>query len=159
MPDNQLMPIAVEARDVAPLPLPAYPLAFAARLSGRTKRPLGDLFGLSHIGINLTSIAPGRQSSLHHRHSHQEEFVFVIEGMPTLVTDDGEVELRPGMCAGFRLGGPAHHLENRGEKPAVILEFGDRPIVDAVDYPSDDLQIDFHPDGSCSFRNKRGDPY
>ena len=64
-----------------------YPEPFAARVGGRLKRPLGDLFGLRNFGVNLTRLAPGAVSSLHHRHSRQDEFIYVLEGEATLFTD------------------------------------------------------------------------
>jgi len=95
-------PVAVEAATVAPRAKPSsYPEPFAARVLGREKRPLGDLFGLTNFGVNLTRLAPGAQSALKHRHSRQDEFVFILEGEPTLLFDNDEVVLRPGMCAGF----------------------------------------------------------
>ncbi len=94
-------------------------------MAGREKRPLGDRFGLAAFGVNHTRLAPGGQSALHHRHSKQDEFIYVLEGEPTLVSDDGETQLRPGMCAGFAAGGGAHHLENRTSRDVVILEVGE----------------------------------
>jgi uncharacterized cupin superfamily protein len=93
---------AVEAASVAARVRPSsYPEPFAGRMRGREKRPLGDVFGLKNFGVNLTRLAPGAQSALKHRHSRQDEFVFILEGEPTLVLDDDETVLRPGMCAGF----------------------------------------------------------
>ena len=60
------------------------------------------------------------------RHSGQDEPIDVLEGEPTLFTDAGPVQLRPGMTAGFPASGTAHHLENRTERDRVILEIGDR---------------------------------
>ncbi len=97
-----------------------YPAPFAARVDGRLKRPLGDLFGLRNFGVNLTRLAPGAASSLHHRHSRQDEFIYIVEGEATLFTDDGATTLRPGMVMGFPAGGTAHHLENRGERDCVF---------------------------------------
>ena len=67
-------------------------------MAGRVKHPLGDLFGLHNFGVNLTELTPGAVSSLLHRHSRQDEFIYVLEGELTLVTDEGEVVLR-GECA------------------------------------------------------------
>ena len=66
-------------------------------MEGREKRALRDVFGLRHFGVNLTRLAPGAASALRHAHATQDEFVYVLEGEPTLVTDGGEVPLRPGM--------------------------------------------------------------
>src|SRR5688500_19543983 len=90
-----------------------YPEPFASRMAGRRKHPLGELFGLKNFGVNLTRLAPNAVSALRHAHSKQDEFVYVLQGHPTLHTDEGRTQLAPGMCAGFRAGtGNAHCLIN-----------------------------------------------
>lgn len=124
-----------------------YPPVFAARVAGRLKRPLGDVFGLTKFGVNLTLLEPGAMSALLHRHTAQDEFVYVIDGELTLVTPEGEAVLTAGMCAGFPAGGIAHHLVNRSKRPASYLEIGDRGAGDAVFYPDDDLKLEMSGDG------------
>jgi uncharacterized cupin superfamily protein len=136
-----------------------FPAVFAKQMELRQKRPLGDAFGLQAFGVNHTRLLPGAVSALHHRHTKQDEFVYVLEGTPTLVTDAGEVILHPGMCVGFAANGTAHHLENRSERDVVLLEVGDRPAGDAVDYPNDDLQAVMGDDGKWTFVHKDGTPY
>jgi uncharacterized cupin superfamily protein len=142
---NQEQPvpkIAVVADQVEPRArVSTYPEPFATMVAERRKRVLGDLFGLRNFGVNLTRLAPGALSSVHHRHSRQDEFVFILQGEPTLVTDEGETLLAPGMCAGFAAGGAAHHLENRTDQDVVLLEVGDRTQGDEVEYPNDDLML------------------
>src|SRR5690242_3591239 len=83
-------------------------------VAGRAKRALGDALGLTTFGVNLTRLEPGASSALRHWHLRQDEFVFVLEGELTLVTDDGAQVLRAGTCAGFPGGVPnGHHLVNR----------------------------------------------
>lgn len=128
------------AMDIAPRVKPSnYPPQFAARVAGRIKRQLGDAFGLSRFGVNLTILPPGAQSALLHRHTEQEEFVYILSGHPTLRTDAGEVQLEPGMCAGFPAGGIAHHLVNLTGEDVHYLEVGDRNANDQGEYPEDDL--------------------
>lgn len=137
-----------------------YPEPFASRMRLREKRPLGDLFGLTNFGVNRTRLAPGGISALRHAHSRQDELVFVLEGTPTLITDDGELVLGPGMCIGFKAGtGNAHHLVNRGGTDAVILEIGDRSPGDAGVYPDDDIEAVLDADGRWRFLHKDGRPY
>lgn len=156
---NQRTP-AILASDAPPRVKPSnYPEPFAARMAGRVKRPLGDLFGITNFGVNLTRLPPGAVSALHHRHSRQDELVYVLEGSPTLVTDAGETLLRPGMVAGFAAAGTAHHLENRTTEDCVILEVGDRTEGDEVTYPADDLQAAKGPGGDWRFTRKDGVPY
>ncbi len=136
-----------------------YPEPFFGRMGRREKRPLGDLFGLKNFGVNLTTIHPGGESALLHRHSKQDEFVYILQGEPTLVTDQGEMTLSPGMCAGFPAQGIAHHLVNRTGSVVVYLEIGDRTAGDEGSYPVDDLQAVLGADGKWQFSHKDGRPY
>lgn len=160
MPQEPSIPVAVVAAAVAPRSVPSnYPEPFASRMRGREKRPLGNVFGLANFGVNLTTLAPGAVSALRHAHTKQDEFIYVLEGNPVLVTDAGETPLSPGMCAGFRAGtGDAHHLINPTDRPAVYLEVGDRTPGDAGSYPDDDL-VAVLEDGRWRFRHKDGTPY
>ena len=151
---------AVEAAGVAPrAKRSSYPDPFAARVHGREKRSLGDFFGLTNFGVNLTTLAPGAQSALKHRHSRQDEFVFILEGEPTLLLDSEEMILRPGMCSGFPARGPAHCLVNRTDRDVVYLEIGDRSAGDEASYPDDDLVAALGPDGHWIMTRKDGRPY
>lgn len=153
-------PSAVRALDVAPRTKPStYPEPFFSRMAGREKRQLGDLFGLGNFGVNLTRLAPGGESALLHRHTRQDEFVYILEGTPTLVTEEGETPLAPGMCAGFPAGGSAHQLVNRTAADVLYLEVGDRTPGDAASYPRDDIQARLGPDGKWIFTHKDGSPY
>jgi uncharacterized cupin superfamily protein len=155
-------PVALRAAEAAPRARKSiYPEPLAGKVGDRIKRPLGDLFGLTIFGVNLTTLKPGAMSALRHAHTVQDEFVYIVEGWPMLVTDEGETELSPGMCAGFKAGtGNAHHLINRGTSDVVYLEVGDRSKGDAVDYPDEDLVLAKSPDGqSRTFLHKDGKPY
>ncbi len=135
-----------------------YPAEFAARVAGRLKRPLGDLFGIESFGVNLTTLEPGSQSSIKHRHKVQDEFVYVLMGELVLAQDGRETVITAGMCAGFRHGGSAHHLINRSDAPATYLEIGDRQPGDGAEYPDDDL-VAVRIDGRWQFTRKDGTPY
>lgn len=153
-------PVAIVAAEAPPRVRPSiYPEPFASRMAGRVKHPLGDLFGLTNFGVNLTRLAPGAVSALRHAHTRQDEFILVLEGNPTLVTDAGETRLAPGMCAGFKAGtGDAHQLRNDGVDEAVYLEVGDRTPGDSASYPDEDLQAVMG-DGGWRFLHKDGRPY
>ena len=136
-----------------------YPGPFASRMAGREKRPLGDLFGLTNFGVNLTRLAPKAMSALRHAHSKQDEFVYVIAGRPTLRTDEGRTQLVPGMCAGFKAGtGNGHHLINETDEDVIYLEVGDRTPGDEGSYPDDDLKA-MMADGKWRFVHKDGTLY
>lgn len=152
--------IAVTAASVPPRTKPSnYPEPFFSRMAKREKRQLGDYFGLKNFGVNLTKLMPGGESALLHRHSTQDEFVYILEGEPTLVTDRGEVLLAPGMCAGFPAQGIAHHLVNRTGRDVLYLEIGDRTPGDEGSYPQDDLKASLGADGTWVFTRKDGRPY
>jgi len=153
-------PLAVVAAD-APLRAKRsnYPEPFATRMEGRQKRPLGDLFGLTNFGVNLTRLLPGASSALRHAHSQQDELVYILQGRPTLHTDEGLTELGPGMCAGFRAGSDnAHRLVNHSQEDVLYLEIGDRTPGDSASYPDDDLRARAV-DGRWVFVHKDGTPY
>ena len=154
-------PAALNAHDVPPRKTrSSYPEQFAARLGARSKRPLGDRFGLTVFGVNLTVLPPGAMSALRHAHTKQDEFVYILEGTPALITDAGETQLSPGMCAGFKAGtGDAHHLVNRSAADVVYLEVGDRTPGDEVVYPDDDIVAIKTADGTRKFTRKDCTPY
>jgi len=136
-----------------------YPEPFIARVAGREKRQLGEVFGLSNFGVNLTRLAPGAESALRHWHGKQDEFVYALDGEATLITDAGETRLARGMCAGFKAGtGDAHHIVNRSSADFVYLEIGDRTPGGGVGYPDDDLGLTIV-DGRMRFTHKDGSPY
>lgn len=137
-----------------------YPEPFATLVKHRTKRRLGDHFGLANFGVNLTTLAPGAISALKHHHGRQDEFVYVLSGTPTLRHGEEEYQMSPGECIGFKGGsGLAHQLRNHGEVDAVYLEVGDRLPGDTVEYPDDDLALVQGADGTWSARHKDGSPY
>lgn len=153
-------PIAITAADVPVRRRPsAYPEPFASRMAGREKRQLGDVFGLTNFGVNLTRLAPNAVSALRHAHTRQDEFIYILQGHPTLRTDEGRTRLSPGTCAGFKAGsGNAHHLINETAADVVYLEVGDRTPGDEGSYPDDDLAASLV-DGKWKFVRKDGTPY
>lgn len=148
--------------DVASLPErrgSAYPAPFDEPCRGRSRRALGNAAGLTQFGVNLLTQEPGAWSSQRHWHTAEDEFVHVLEGEVVLVTNAGEEVLRPGDCAGFKANDPdGHHLINRSDRPARLLEVGTRTEdgVDAVDYPDIDLMI---PLGADDYHHRDGTPY
>jgi uncharacterized cupin superfamily protein len=130
----------VDPQTVAPRLASGYPPDLMAKIAGRAKRALGDLLGLKNFGVNLTTIPPKSASALRHYHARQDEFVYIVAGTPTLVTESGRQVLQPGMCAGFPAGeADAHCLVNETDADVVYLEVGDRTPGDSVTYPDDDL--------------------
>lgn len=138
-----------------------HPVAAAAQARLRVKQRLGDAFGLTGYGVNRVVLDPGCWSSIPHWHSHEDEFVHVLEGTPTLVSGAEERLLHPGDCAGFPAGlDRPHHLENRSAAPVVCLEIGARlPDRDEVDYPGQDLRIARLADGRRVYVHRDGRAY
>lgn len=159
MPDDE-RPVAIVAAQAPARVKPTnYPVPFASRMAGRQKHPLGDVFGLTNFGVNLTKLGPGAASSLRHAHTKQDEFVYVLQGQPTLHTDEGSTKLSPGMCAGFKAGtGNGHRLVNETKEDVVYLEIGDRTPGDEGSYPDDDLKA-LLVDGKWKFVHKDGSAY
>lgn len=155
-----MKPVALAAAQAPLRAKPSnYPEPFASRMAGRQKRPLGDLFGLTNFGANLTHLAPGAVSALRHAHSRQDEFIYILQGHPTLHTDAVRTSLAPGDCAGFAAGsGNGHRLVNETAQEVVYLEVGDRTAGDEVVYPDDDLQA-VQLDGQWRYAHKDGTPY
>jgi uncharacterized cupin superfamily protein len=153
-------PVSVVASEAPPRTKPStYPEPFASQMTGRQKRPLGDLFGLTNFGVNLTTLAPGGVSALRHAHTKQDEFIYIVTGRPTLHTDEGRMKLYPGICAGFKAGtGNGHRLINETEEQVVYLEIGDRTPGDEGSYPDDDIRAVLV-EGQWKYLHKNGTPY
>ncbi len=155
-----LKPPALDPRDVPARSTSGYPEPFRSRVLPREKRALGNATGLSKIGVNLTTLPPGKESSMRHFHTLEDEFVFVLEGEVVLRTDQGEQVLGPGMCAGFPAGSTdGHQLVNRSSAPARYLEISNRDPNDSAAYSDDDLAYKKGPDGRALFTKKDGSSY
>ena len=136
-----------------------YPSPFGEKVAGREKRALGDPLGLSQFGVNLVTLAPGSWSSQRHWHTNEDEFIYVLEGEVTLVTDGGETLLGPGMAAGFPAGKPdGHHLINRSGRPARYLEVSTRADTEVAQYSDIDM-VARKEGGRFVFMHKNGEPY
>jgi uncharacterized cupin superfamily protein len=157
------MTLRLPAVDPSTLPVRnscGYPEPFHSRVMPREKRALGDAAGLTKIGISLTTLPPGKESSMRHTHTHEDEFVYVLEGEVVLVTDAGEQRLGPGTCAGFPAGSPdGHQLVNRSDRPARYLEISNRDERDTAAYSDVDLALLRGPDGKLVFLHKDGKAY
>ena len=144
----------------APFGKTIYPEPYASLVKGRQKRKLGEYFGLTNFGVNLTHLLPGAVSALAHSHSKQEEFILVLEGSPTLALEKEEFVLHPGDCYGFKAGtGITHQLINRSQENVTYLEVGDRTERDEVEYPNDDLKAIQLPNGQWALTHKDGSVY
>lgn len=133
----------------------AYPPPYDEPCRLRTRVRLGAAAGLTQFGVNLLRLQPGTWSSQRHWHAREDEFVYVVSGEVVLVTDAGETVLRAGDCAGFPHGvANGHHLQNRSDSEAVVLEVGTHDPRDAAEYP--DIDLRYTPDG---YVHRDGTPY
>ncbi|MEO1250762.1 MAG: cupin domain-containing protein [Pseudomonadota bacterium] len=119
----------------------AYPGSLRARTNGCVKTKLSDAAGLTQIGCGEVTLAPGSATGLYHWHETEDEFVYILEGEVVLIDDGVEHHLRAGDSAGFKAGdGRPHTFENRGDKPARLIEVGWRnPAGETAHYPGYDL--------------------
>lgn len=118
-----------------------YPSPYDEPCRNRVRQRIGRAAGLTDFGVNVLRLAPGTWSSQRHWHSHEDELVWVLEGEVTLVEDGGDTVLRAGDCAGFKAGvANGHHLVNRSDRDAVVLEIGSsKDATDVCQYPDSDL--------------------
>lgn len=139
-----------------------YPEPYRSRVLPREKRALGDPVGLTKIGVNLTTLMPGKESSMRHFHTHEDELVYVLEGELVLATDEGEQVLTPGTYAGFPAGvRNGHHFINRSDKPVTYLEISNRDPSDNAEYTDPEVDMAYHkgPDGKFIFTHRDGRSY
>ena len=136
-----------------------YPAPFDQPCATRERQALGDAVGLTQFGANLLTLPPGAWSSQRHWHANEDEFIYVLDGEVALITDGGEQTLTPGMAAGFPAGKrDGHHLVNRSDRPARILEVGTRAAADHGDYPDIDMTVETT-GGDYRFLHRNGEPY
>ncbi|HVK83081.1 MAG TPA: cupin domain-containing protein [Kofleriaceae bacterium] len=153
-------PPVLDPSTLAPRVTSGYPEEFRSRVLPREKRALGDALGLTRFGVNLTTLFPGKESSLRHYHAREDELVFVLEGEVVLRTDDGEQVLTAGMCAGFPAGTKnGHQLVNRSDRPARYLEIGNRDPADEAIYSDDDLVCRKDANGAWLYLRRDGTSY
>ena len=152
---------ALQPRTVAPKTRSGYPAPYAARVLPREVRALGDALGLTRIGVNLATLLPGKESSMRHWHTHEDEFVYVLEGEVVLRTDAGEQVLSAGMCAGFPAGSTdGHQLINRSAQPARFLAISNRDAGDVGYYSDPDVDMVFSPPHAPGkFTRRDGTPW
>jgi uncharacterized cupin superfamily protein len=118
------------------------------------------VLGLTKLGVNLTMLPPGKESSMRHFHTREDELVFVLEGEVVLRTDECEQVLSAGTCAGFPAGTRnGHQLVNRSDHPARYLEISNRDPEDSAEYSDVDLAYRKVRDGSAVYSHKDGTPY
>lgn len=136
----------------------AYPPPYDDGFEGRLKRRLTKALGLTQFGVNLVTLKPGAMSSQRHWHHNEDEFVYVVRGPITLITDEGAEDLTDGMVVAFPAGVPnGHHLVNRTDRAVTYLEVGTRAPEEIAEYPDIDLRA-VKENGAFRFTTKTGEP-
>lgn len=159
MPDKPASP-AFDPMELPRQERNPYPPPYDTVLAGRFRRALGDPHGLTKFGVNLSELEPGAVSALRHWHSDEDEFIYILDGTPSLVTDAGEEVLEPGMCACFPANsGNAHRLENKSDALVRYLEVGNRSEFEEVRYPDNDMIMEKPAEGPRRFRHFDGSPF
>lgn len=132
-----------------------YPAPFHETGMNKFRHRLGLAAGLSEFGVNLLTLHPGAWSGQRHWHTHEDEFVYVVSGEVVMVTDAGEEVLRVGDCAGFKAGETnGHHMINRTDRDAVLLEVGNNSDADICTYSDIDMVAD-----AAGYKHRDGAPY
>ena len=153
------MPKRIDVAAIAPIIGALYPSPFDQPCRARGRRKLGDAAGLTQFGVNLLHLPPGAWSSQRHWHIAADEFVYVVSGEVTLVTDGGDELLRAGDAAGFKANdGNGHCLQNRSDSDAYVLEIGSRIADDSAYYSDIDMMA---PAGGkpAVYTHRDGTPY
>jgi len=137
---------ALDPQTVPAISRSSYPEPYRARVLPREVRRLGEALGLTRIGVNVASLLPGKESSMRHWHTHEDEFVYVLEGELLLRTNGGEQLLSAGMCAGFVAGTEdGHQFVNRSDRPASYLVISNRDPQDTAYYADADVDLMWSP--------------
>lgn len=100
----------------------------------RVNKSLGDLTGLTGIGVHVIEVQPGHDSTEHHVHYHEDECVYILAGTGTAYIGEDAVGVGPGDFIGYRKGGLAHSLTNTGSDVLRVLVIGQRLPHDVGDY-------------------------
>ena len=120
----------------------SYPEPYASQMAGRSAQLLGSLAGLTQFGVNIVTLDPGGVASLRHWHLREDEFALVLDGVLTLVEDDGEITMHPGDCAAWKAGVPnGHRFVNRSDAPARFLVVGTKVDEDVCTYVDVDMKV------------------
>ncbi len=101
----------------------------------RLNKSLGDVTGLKGIGFHIIEVQPGFESTEFHRHYHEDECVYILEGSADATIGEQVYPVSAGDFIGYRAGGEAHTLVNTGDVPLRCIVVGQRLASDVCDYP------------------------
>lgn len=102
----------------------------------RINKSLGDLTGLTGLGVHIIEVEPGHESTEFHRHYHEDECVYILEGSAKARIGEESFAVKAGDFIGYRAGGEAHALKNTGDSILKCIVVGQRLDHDVADYPN-----------------------
>ena len=101
----------------------------------RHTRSLGDLLGLTTMGVHLVRIEPGHDSTQFHFHHVDEEFIYILSGRGIAEIGDDRHEIGAGDFMAFGQHSLPHNMHNPFDDDLVYLMGGSRNTIDVCDYP------------------------
>lgn len=102
---------------------------------------LTDHIGLKHLGISYDYLPPGVRSAFPHAHTHEEEFVYVIQGQPTVWLDGFAKNIGPDEFAAYPSNtGLSHALINDTDQEVIYLCIGE-----TQDFPDEKISYPLNP--------------
>jgi len=107
----------------------------------RINKSLGDLTGLNNIGFHIIEVSPGHESTELHKHYHEEECVYILEGEAEATIGNEVFTVKAGDFIGYRAGGEPHKLENKSDKNFKCIVVGQRLDHDVGDYTNLEKRI------------------
>ena len=110
----------------------------------RINKSLRDLTGLTGIGFHIIEVAPGHDSTEFHKHYHEDECVYILEGEAEATIGDAQYPVKSGDFIGYRAGGKPHQLRNTGGGILRFIVVGQRLAHDVGDYPLQQKRIYRH---------------
>ena len=106
----------------------------------RHTRNLTDHLGLKDMGVHMVRVTQGHDSSEHHSHEEDEEFIYVISGRAQSFIGEDVYDVGPGDFMAFAKNSPAHHFHNPHTEDFIYLVGGTRAPIDICNYPNKGLR-------------------
>lgn len=116
----------------------------------RSVASLGDLTGLTQLGVHLCRVAPHTLTTVLHWHNSDDEWIYVLDagvgGATLLILPPGadapvEEPLKTGDFLGFAAGRRDAHACRAGETELVYLVGGTRKEIDVCVYPAEGKKL------------------
>lgn len=115
--------------------------------------PIRPAIGAERLGGNLVLLRTGESLCPYHYEFAEEEWLFVLEGTPTVRTPAGNEVMEPGDVVCFPRGPDgAHKISNFATQPARVIMISERADTAATVYADSDKIGVFAPDTRLLFR-------